>query len=260
MMFGGYDLFTPAPEGIRAPEEDCGLYETRPVYGYDDCFPTVDPCVYPDEQWHVPDHGELCWLEWSVEERKSCVVFKVVSKALPVTFSRAMHFRKNTLTWRFKVENRGARALPFIHVMHPLMDPGLVRALHTPECDVMINEATNEPIMCKTIGEYLVQRPDGTAEMVLLRGIKEGKVCAVFSNGLKLTVLFPSDLFPTLGIWWNNGGYPRSEGARRREWAIEPIPGSCSSLACCWADGTCLSVRGGDTLVWDVVWEVERGG
>jgi hypothetical protein len=42
LQFDGIDLLTRAPAAFRPPAGDYGDYELRPVYGYDDCFPTVD--------------------------------------------------------------------------------------------------------------------------------------------------------------------------------------------------------------------------
>ncbi len=67
LCFDKFDLLTTNPENFRPPSEDYGEYETRPVFGYDDCFPSVDQCNYPGMDWKIPDHGELCWLKWNVE-------------------------------------------------------------------------------------------------------------------------------------------------------------------------------------------------
>src|SRR5688572_15333965 len=68
LKYGRLSLLTSAPDPFRAPRQDFGRYEQRPVFGYDDCFPTIDSCHYPiGTQSALPDHGELCWLPWQVE-------------------------------------------------------------------------------------------------------------------------------------------------------------------------------------------------
>ncbi|MBK8884772.1 MAG: hypothetical protein IPN67_21190 [Bacteroidales bacterium] len=64
LNYSGYDLLTTEPAVFRKPGRFCGEYETRPVYGYDDCFPTVDQCNYPGGNSGCRDHGELCWQQW----------------------------------------------------------------------------------------------------------------------------------------------------------------------------------------------------
>ncbi len=66
LSFDNHDLMTIEPELFHPPSTDYGEYETRPVYGYDDCFPSVDVCEFPGKEWNIPDHGELCWLGWDV--------------------------------------------------------------------------------------------------------------------------------------------------------------------------------------------------
>ena len=44
LSYAGHNLLTGKPMVFRPPSENYGRYETRPVYGYDDCFPTVDVC------------------------------------------------------------------------------------------------------------------------------------------------------------------------------------------------------------------------
>jgi len=91
--------------------------------------------------------------------------------------------------------------------------------------------------------------------MFLLKEIAGGSVKLSFRNGLKLEIGFNHTLFPTLGIWWNNNGYP-SEGQRRTECAFEPIPGTCSDLSKSFRDGVLSLCRKGQPMIWEVTWTV----
>ena len=223
----GIDLLTAAPRPFRPPARDYGKYELRPVYGYDDCFPTVAPC----SGW--PDHGELCWLAWEGSETEC----SVRSARWPVTFSRRLEFGDRTLRWHFGVTNRGDRALPFQHVMHPLMPLDQVTSLELPAAGV---------------ARRLLELPPGAVEMVHLEGGAAGRLAVGLRAGVTLRVTYPPDLFPTLSIWWNNRGYPDEAGLRRCECAFEPTPGRNPKLS----DGSTLTVEAGRTLSWQVLWEV----
>src|SRR5690625_5632388 len=59
-------------------------------------------------------------------------------------------------------------------------------------------------------------------------------------SGLAVTMRFPLNHFPTLGIWWNNLAYPDEDGCRRDECAFEPVPGTTSHLGNSWSDRSCL--------------------
>lgn len=258
LRVAGHELLTPAPACFRPPAGDFGLYETRTVYGYDDCFPTVDPCRYPDGDVEVPDHGELCWLPWRVTRQADSLIASVDSRLLPVTFERVMRFDEHRLTWTFKVVNRGARRVWFEHVMHALMPRSGISGVVVPAFASAWDEAGGRELPVTTPGgvqAYLEAQPAGAACMVLLRELAEGRCVVRFAWGGELTVTFPRDMFPTLGIWWNRRGYPDEAGGRRDECAFEPIPGSSSSLAESFERGSCPHVPAGATRCWTVVWE-----
>ncbi|MDZ7718302.1 MAG: hypothetical protein U5K72_05720 [Balneolaceae bacterium] len=95
LCYHGFDLLTTGPDHFKPPSKDFGEYETRPVFGYDDCFPSVEACRYPGLEWVVPDHGELCWLEWNAEVQSDKIVFSVESEVLPIIFKRTLHFKNS---------------------------------------------------------------------------------------------------------------------------------------------------------------------
>jgi hypothetical protein len=94
--------------------------------------------------------------------------------------------------------------------------------------------------------------------MLILGGFKNGRMNVNFKYPLRIEIVFPEEQFPSIGIWWNNSGYPDENGLRRCECAFEPIPGKCSSLERCWDDGRYLSSSPGDIFSWDVVWNIEE--
>lgn len=259
LAFRGQELLTDAPRGFRAPSRDYGKYETRPVYGYDDCFPTVDACPYPGGTWEVPDHGELCWLPWDVRWGGSSLVCTARSRAMPVLFTRTLEFSADAIDWMFEVENQGAEEAVFQHVMHPLMPPGSIQNIDLPEFHAVLGDDAAPVTGLERPADVrasLLGQPDGTARMLFLQRVSAGLVQLRFESGLGLSVEFRHELFPTLGIWWNNGGYPDEDGIRRRECAFEPISGRTSQLASAHAEGEALSAAPGDSTRWSVRWAV----
>ena len=123
--------------------------------------------------------------------------------------------------------------------------------LEIPECRKIFDEIKSEETGLKSaaeLGEYLLAFQPGSFGMLLLKEIADGFVRLRFSNGLKLEIRFDHKLFPTLGIWWNNGGYPEG-GQLRTECAFEPIPGTCSDLSKSFRDGVYLSVEPEKTMM-----------
>ena len=93
--------------------------------------------------------------------------------------------------------------------------------------------------------------------MLYLQGLSIGRFGLAFSDDLRISVEFPVELFPTLGIWWDNEGYPDEEGCRRIECAFEPIPGSTSRLSEAYLEGKCLRINPGETVAWKIHWLIE---
>jgi hypothetical protein len=232
LSFDGVDLLTTKPADFLPPKADYGRYETRPVYGYDDCFPTVEACG----QW--PDHGELCWLRWS----GTPVACSVASELSPLQFTRRLDFEDNRLRWSFAVENSGDTPYPVQHVMHPLMPVEEIDTIELP---------AGEGYDANQVAAELLALPSGNARMLFLKNVTDGLVRVGLRRGLQLTVCFPTNLFPTLGIWWNNQGYPDESGLRRSECAFEPVPGPDSKLN----NGTTLSVPAQGRIAWHIDWE-----
>ncbi len=257
IAYDSYDLLTTAPREFRKPGTDYGEYENRPVYGYDDCFPSVESCAFPGIDWVVPDHGEVCWLIWKATSSDNLLSFQTESKALPIRFTREMMFGDSSIGWRFEVYNWGNFSLPFQHVMHPLMKLGEVVAFDVPACATVFSSRVQEELdlkSAKAVSEFLLHQPRGTATMLFLQGITEGRVRWQYANGLSLTLTFPGELFPGIGIWWNNNGYPAEAGIQRNECAFEPIPGHSSNLAEEYRSGHYLSVPPRERLCWQITW------
>ena len=263
LRFAGRDLLTAAPSQFRPPQRDYGEYELRPVYGYDDCFPSVRPCDMPGGQTaHVRDHGELCWLRWDVAGQGNRLDCRVRSGILPaVHFRRTLLFADTSLSWAFEVLNEGPEPIPFLHVIHPLMPLDQVVDLSLPRFAKRIEEGSEQPPIHETprqCADFLLKQPRGSAVMLLLQGLQEGHAAATFDGGMVLEMEFDPALFPTLGIWWNQAGYPDEDGCRRVECALEPLPGSSSSLTESHAAGIHLTVPPAGHRTWEITWNMRK--
>ena len=260
LSFDNYDLMTTEPKSFHPPSKDYGKYETRPVYGYDDCFPSVEVSKFPSKEWNIPDHGEICWISWDTISKPDSLIFTVKSKELPVIFKREMNFSENGIIWKFEVKNEGDKTLPFQHVMHPLMPLDEVvdfvlpnfKSLHNAISDQIMVELNNP----EAVKKYLLSQKVGSANMLFLQKVDDGEMSWMYKNGLHLKVSFSKENFPSIGIWWNNLAYPDEDGCRRNECAFEPIPGLNSTLKDNYKNGTCLSVSPGETFTWQIHWDI----
>jgi hypothetical protein len=260
LQFAGRDLLTHSPAAFKPPGMDLGEYETRPVYGYDDCFPTVDLCRYPELNSRGRDHGELCWKRWQVKEEYNKLICSVDCPSPHATFTRTLEFSGNSLKWKFKIINLSASGFPFLHVMHALMPLQNLQYFELPGFRKILDENTAAELDLKypyEVVEYLMHIKPGTFRMLVLKYPVNGRIKVGLKSGITINMDFNVDLFPTLGIWWNNSGYPDEDTLQRNEFAFEPIPGSCSNLDQSFRDGTYLYAEPGKSLDWEMIWNIE---
>jgi hypothetical protein len=261
LRYEGQDLLTANPPSFKAPDQFYGEYETRPVYGYDDCFPTVDPCAFPDKSIEYKDHGELCWLDWQVQVESNKLICSVDCLNPRVTFKRILEFIGNRLIWQFEVENTSDMKIDFLHVMHALLPLSQIRSIELPGFAKILDDINLVVPFLKDpdqVASHLLEIQSGGYEMLLLKDIDAGSVKLGLQNNLNLQMTFDNKLFPTLGIWWNNRGYPEEAGLRRAECAFEPIPGTCSNLFHSFNDEIYLRTEPGELLNWEISWEIQK--
>lgn len=259
LCYQGFDLLTTKPIDFTPPSEDYGEYETRPVYGYDDCFPSVEVSKYPGLDWTVPDHGELCWLKWNAEVESDKVIFWVESEVLPITFQRTLHFRESKLTWSFEVRNKGDEVLPFQHVIHPLIKMTEIKDLQFPGFGSTNNDAGELLNLTtpKALTDFLISRGKGETYMLYLQSPEENFIQWTYKNNLRVQMRYPSEDFSAIGIWWNFLGYPNEDGCKRDECAFEPIPGSSSNLEEACEEGRSQWIEPGKTKSWNILWALD---
>jgi len=259
ISFDGYDLVTTEPALFKPPHKDYGLYETRPVFGYDDCFPSVKPCPYPGKDWIVPDHGEICWLPWHSEQMINRLSFSVRSQNLPVMFKRQLVFTDDALTWNFEVHSSGSSDIPFQHVIHPLIPLNKIKNFSLPDFE-SVYDAFNDKILDLhspvDVDSYLLAKKPGSAEMLFVRNIRGHEIGLKFEENLNTKIIFPKEHFNSIGIWWNNNGYPDEEGCQRNECAFEPLTGLSSDLLAEYKRGKYLSVSPLKSFKWQIKWQM----
>ncbi|MBN2578534.1 MAG: hypothetical protein JXB10_06035 [Pirellulales bacterium] len=261
LCYDGLDLLTGPPLQFNPPSVDYGLYETRPVFGYDDCFPSVAVGDYPGLDRHsIPDHGELCWLPWEIQFSPDRLVGTVASRQLPVRFRRTLHFSAHRVEWLFDVHNDSPHHLPFLHVMHPLMPPDHIQSLVLPSYQTLYDDIAHNPLPHQSpeaLGCQLASSRQGEKKMLFLQGLQSGYFEIRFRREYALGVHFDVGIFPTLAIWWNNRAYPDEEGCRRAECALEPVPGSTSALTEACRQGTTMTLAPHGSKTWNVTWEMK---
>jgi hypothetical protein len=136
-----------------------------------------------------------------------------------------------------------------------------VTSISLPDFSGIVEDYRKERLLLtnpEEVETWLLGQPVGKASMLYLQGVSTGRFTLTFSDDLRIRVEFPVELFPTLGIWWDNEGYPDEESCRRVECAFEPISGSTSRLSEAYLEGKCLRVKPGEAIAWRVRWSIEK--
>ena len=243
LRWRGMNLLT-EPDPNFVPGEG---FESRPVYGYDDCFPSVTA------QKGIPDHG-FCWSMRPESVRLEDGLSSTFVFPEGYRMYRRLRFGEAKLDWVFRIENPTDSDLRAQHVMHALMPPSAILFIRAPLCAECVDSLNDEAIPPEAAQNPLALCSEGKARMLLLRGIAAGDVELQLRNGHRLRILFDCNLFPTLGLWIDRGGYP--EQAPRQEIAVEPIPGPSGNLKEALCSGQALNIPARGRLDWEIQWRM----
>lgn len=259
LRYDDHDLLTPPPPIFRPPVKDYGEYETRPVYGYDDCFPSVSSCKHPVLDYYIRDHGDLCWRSWQAGIGDNKLICSAEYDKTEVRFIRTLEFKDNMLIWKFDITNLSKKHFDFLHVVHPLIPLNDIARIEMPDfknIKGITNSGEIEFYDSGALNTYLLNIHSGDFDMLFLQNIQKGNIILNLKNGIRLQMEYPANIFPTLGIWWNNSGYPAEKGIERCECAFEPVPGIDSDLGSSFDKGVFLTVVPGKTFSWEFLWRI----
>ena len=259
LRYAGYDLLTTAPVNFRAPATDFGEYEKRPVYGYDDCFPSVSACIHPTGKYKIRDHGLLCWLKWKVKTSVNSMICTTECDEPKVRFTRTLELTREAINWKFDISNHSDKSLEFLLVVHPLMPLHEITDVSVPGFKSISIRGDSGDVPAKNpsdLNRYLLKVDKGGYKMLYLLGVNAGRIKLGFRNGMNLVMEYDHSLFHALGIWWNNSGYPDEEGIRRSECAFEPVPGINSNLEETYKSGQYLCTGPDTSFEWNIIWRI----
>lgn len=254
----GRELLTPAPPQGAAGEQ-WGEYEKRPVFGYDDCWPSLEVSAWPGRDRAVRDHGELCWLPWVLAATEQALV-GTVSEPGEWTFARTITVADGALRFDLAVSNDGSRPLVMGWAGHALTLPARVTGMELPACDAVTREWPRpEPPhpWPSEIWQRLLGMPRGAAVMLVLRNC-HAPVFTLALDGMRWRIEIENVSRPSLGLWYNNAGYPPEHGLEREEFGLEWMLTPECLLEDAAASGSAVTLSAGETFPWAVTWTLEE--
>ena len=98
-------LFQSNNDTLRVPEYGASFAEYDSS-GFDEVFPSIDACPYPDGSWHgmpIPDHGEVWAMPWESIHSPDDLAAKAIvqSQTLPYVFSKNIMLRNNEVLFEY---------------------------------------------------------------------------------------------------------------------------------------------------------------
>jgi galactose mutarotase-like enzyme len=231
-------------------------------YGWDEMFPTVDPCLFPTEPFQgapVPDHGELWQLEWDVmDSSPSALHQRVSSDRFNYTFDRRLRVTDATLRCEYECVVDTDVPVPMLWALHPQfeMHVGSRVTLAREFKSVLDTSDAAAVYEVDWLGNLQVERDvlDGADRMIYLKPDEEANAVSIIDlSGSFLTLSWDNQFAPYLGIWLDRGRYTQGSVA-----ALEPTNGFFDDLARAYGGKSIRYFEPGEATSWWV--EITVGG
>lgn len=268
----GRELLSRHPERPLRPPAYGDRYERYDIGGWDECFPSIGACAYPQEPWRgawVPDHGELWTLPWSWSALPDGVATWADGVRFPYRFTRTLRLVEGVVRVEYEVRNHAPFPFGCLWSMHPML------AL-TPATRVFLPAGARVRVEYSKggrLGAYLAEHPwprtrdrggrevdlglvgppdQGFADKLYTDRVAHG-AAALYdeAGGDWLAFRFDPAAVPFVGLALHRGGWP-DVGPPSFDGALEPCNGWPDRLDVALARGAAVSVPPRGTLTWSV--------
>jgi hypothetical protein len=243
-------------EWMSAPASGRKLFPNRPgddfatstLVGWDECLPTIAPCVWKDRQ--LPDHGEVWSTPWTMDQKafhEGVLKAAVTLTVSPLHFERSITLHGNEIQLDYRLENVGDEPEEFLWAMHSLVPiyPGDALELTAETRELLANPPWIDSL------EFGNAQP--ACAKTYAGPLREGR--AAIKNqrsGDRMTFLWDTRLNPTLGVWLTRGGWNG-----HHHLALEPSNGWPDALADACARNQRGLVPPRACLEWQVTIQIE---
>ncbi len=226
--------------------------------GWDEMFPSIDPCRYPDDPWRgteIPDHGELWSVPWRAELRNGALQCRAYGIRFPYRLTKWLAFEADgALYIRYRAENLSPFPFRFGWTAHPLFRAiaGMRIVLPVREGARFVVTAADGTMADAALPGRahrwpIVELENGRLRMDAVSGRDRNTYAKIWfcepltegwarledpETGQELTLEFPLAKVPYFALWLNYGGY--LDGCHV---APEPSTGFGDSLADAIRDG-----------------------
>jgi len=218
-------------------------FEDHAPCGFDECFPTVAECGYPEGST-VPDHGEVWSRPWSHKVLGDGVELAISGYAFRYELRKTISLESNSVIIRYRLQNRSGQRFAYIWSAHPLLkvEPGC-RILLPPDVRQVFVNWANDPALGQ-FGEFHSWPIARGEDLSRVQSVEQRRAIKLFASpaGVGCAALhypasdesiifaFGIDHVPHVGVWICEGGWPDPESGQYTV-ALEPCSGMPDSLA-----------------------------
>jgi galactose mutarotase-like enzyme len=266
---------------LRKPPANASNFGLFDAGGWDEIFPTVDPCRVPDSAWGdrmLTDHGELWYRQWRTLEAGfhpngvASLTLAVDDPEMPFRFERTLSLPAGTgpLTVSYQLMNRADQPLPYIWAAHPLLviEPG--DSIRLPSGTRMTSTGKvglefaagaasfTWPTVRLASGRMLdlsriPQRDARFAVKLFAESVSPGGI-EIVDNGHRDSVrLAMADVHvPHIGLWLNYGAWSGANAEPYFNIGVEPTTSPHDNLSVAIRRGAHLQLLKGESRCWQL--------
>ncbi len=212
---------------LRQPVYGESYIEGIDFGGWDEIFPSVDPCVLElahGEIVSVPDHGDLVSLPWKVEECSEYNLrLSVEGRCFPFRFTRTLSVAESGIDLFYELTSEGQVPMPWLWCAHPLfrLEPGM---------EVCWQGRDGQDIEGVTIPDPSAPDFLPLAEKIFTESGVATSVEIRPSGGEVLRLDFDPEENPFLGLWVNFSAWSGCGSESYFNLGIEPSTAPCDAL------------------------------
>ncbi|MEW5980251.1 MAG: DUF5107 domain-containing protein [Acidobacteriota bacterium] len=221
-----------------------GIFDNYWCGGWDDCFPTCDPCELRGE--HYPGLGELRSLHWQVDSTDSeggdsVVRLSAFGPISPVRAEKTLILQNDApvLRIRYEITNLGVLPVDFIWGTHPALQATGETTLRIPAQLGIVGEASAPKL--GTPGQRYhwpsLEVEGRVVDMSRVQHREAGIYCGHYvtqltegwyvvedrQTGEGFLLQFPLDICPYLWLWLTYGGYRGHYHVIVEPWTSYPV-------------------------------------
>jgi hypothetical protein len=226
-------------------------FTDRPVGGWDEMLPTIDPCTLGASQ--LPDHGDLWRAPWHGTPLDALTVDAV---SLPIRLRRRVSAIPDGFRLSYSAESTGD-TVPFLWAAHPLLNAPRGSHIVLPELVTSVVDVLGSKdilAISRPMLEVDSLAPGGNRKLVLPQGVRASWAMLVRGDGHALRLGWDPALIPHLGLYFDACAHTPEPAI-----AIEPGIGWYDRLDRAVDNRSARWIEPGSPWSWwlDVTWGME---